>query len=277
MGTRSYTVPLGTTTPVPLDATMSDGATVDVAASDATYTVADPSVASVDPDGTVHALAPGVTVVTVQAVYQGQMATGQYTVTVPPATVRLPAGYSVTHLGSDMDGGAANGFATVDPATGAGSIATTGYNIWSSTDSGTFLHTEVAGSSDVTATVTITAQSLPPSGVGLMFRDGSAENAKEVGFRSQDGGLRLVYRNDSTLPVTGYLTTAKPVITLPVQLKLVKSGSTFTATYNTGSGWTSMGTATAAMGNDLQVGLGIYSGAYSGTGATFGDLSVTTA
>lgn len=275
-GTRSYTVPLGATVPVPLNATMSDGSTVDVAASDAAYTLADPSVASVDADGTVHGLAVGTTVVTVQAVYHGQVASGQYTVTVPPATATLPAGYSVTHLGTDFYGGAANGYATVDPSTGDGTIATTGYNIWGSTDSGSFLHTEVSGSGDVTATVTITGQSVPPCGVGLMIRDGSAENAKEISFRSQDGGLRLVYRNDAT-PSTGYLTTAKPVITLPVQLKLVKSGSTFTASYNTGSGWTAMGTATAVMGSDLRAGLGIYSGAYSGTGATFGDLSVTAA
>jgi hypothetical protein len=62
-----------------------------------------------------------------------------------------------------------------------------------------------------------------------------------------------------------------------VQLKLVKSGSTFTASYNTGAGWTAMGTTTASMGTDLQVGLGIYSGAYAGTSASFDDLAVSAA
>ncbi|SEG95170.1 Right handed beta helix region [Actinacidiphila yanglinensis] len=275
-GTGSYTVAAGGSTAVPLNATMTDGSTANVAASNATYTVVDPATASVDSNGTVHGLATGTTVVTVQAVYQGQVANGRYTVTVPPASSTLPTGYSLTHLGTDFYGGATNGYATVS-GSGSGTIATTGYNIWSSTDSGSFLHTEVSGTGDVTATVTITAQSVPPCGVGLMIRDGSAANAKEISFRSQDGGLRLVYRNESTLPNTGYLTTAKPVITLPVQLKLVKSGSTFTATYNTGSGWTAMGTTTATMGTSLEVGLGIYSGAYSGTSASFDDLAAATA
>jgi hypothetical protein len=275
-GTGSYTVPVGGSEAVPLNATMSDGTTVDVASSNAVYDVADPATASVDADGTVHGLAAGTTVVTVQAVYQGQVANGRYTVTVPPADTSLPAGYSLTNLGTDFYGGAAGGYATQD-GSGHGTIATTGYNIWSTTDSGSFLHTQVSGTGDVTATVTITAQSAPPCGVGLMIRDGSAANAKEVSFRSQDGGLRLVYRNEATLPNTGYLTTAKPVISLPVQLKLVKSGSTFTASYNTGGGWTAMGTTTASMGTDLQVGLGIYSGAYAGTSASFDDLAVSAA
>lgn len=275
-GTGSYTVPLGGSRAVPLNATMSDGNTVDVAASNAVYTVADPATASVDSDGTVHGLAPGTTVVTAQAVYQGQVANGRYTVTVPPTSTSLPAGYSLTDLGTDFYGGAANGYATQD-ASGSSTIATTGYNIWSTTDSGSFLHTQVSGTGDVTATVTITEQSAPPCGVGLMIRDGSAPNAKEISFRSQDGGLRLVFRNESTLPNTGYLTTAKPVVSLPVQLKLVKSGSTFTASYNTGAGWTAMGTTTASMGTDLQVGVGIYSGAYAGTSASFNDLAVSAA
>jgi len=261
----------GATTQVPISGLNSDGSAA--TAQSVVYTPVDPTVVSIDPDGTVHALKPGVTAVLARFVAYGMNAIAPFTVTVLPSTNTVPAPWSVQNLGTDENGGPTGGFATFDGTNYT--LATTGWEIWSNMDRGTLLYQPVTATN---ATVTDTVNSVDDaSGSGPVIRDGSSATAKEVNLRVQAGGsqIQLAYRSDATLPGTTGVTVTVPAA-MPQQLKLVKTGNSFSGYYYANGTWNLVGTINDVMGTSLEVGTAVFAGRYGGGGTSVSGLTVTT-
>lgn len=219
------------------------------------FTSADESVATVDTNDTVTGVATGTVVVSATAVANGLSVQADIGV-MASATPSLPAGWSVRNLGATVHGGQVPTQGAADYADGTFRVMTDGANIWN--DDATFLCQTVTAT-DATVSATFTAGTGSGAGYGVVIRDGNAPDAHEVHLRSQDGGqLNLVYRNDQH-PNSSYTPIGNAA--LPVQLRLTKSGDQFTAYQYRNGGWQQVGTVTATMGTDLQVGIGIYASA----------------
>lgn len=269
-GPGAFTVAEGATLKTPLTTVASDGTSP--APGSVVYTPTDPSIATVDPDGTLHGLKAGATAVTARATVGGHAAIAQFMVTVLPPNYTDPEGWTLRHLNTDEFGGPTGGFVTEN--NGAYTIVTTGWNIWSNDDRGSMLYRSV-NAPNVTVTETVDAKS-PAAGIGPMVRDGAAGNAKEVNLRVQaNNQIVMAYRSDATLPGTTQVATTTAAVT-PQQLQLVKTGNSFTGYYFAGGTWNKVGTITDVMGEDLQVGTGVFSGLYGGGSGTVSGISVTT-
>ncbi|GAA5186756.1 hypothetical protein GCM10023322_33700 [Rugosimonospora acidiphila] len=269
VGTSAYTVAEGASLQTPLTTVASDGTSP--APDSVVYTPTDPSIATVDPDGTLHGLKAGATTVQARVTVGGHAAITQFMVTVMPANYSDPAGWTLRQLNTDEFGGPASGFVTED--NGAYTIVTTGWNIWSNDDRGSSLYQSV-NATNVTMTETVDAKT-PSAGIGPMIRDGAAGNAKEVNLRVQaNNQIVMAYRSDLTLPGTTQVATTTAAVT-PQQLQLVKTGNSFTGYYFANGTWNKVGTITDVMGKDLQVGTGVFSGLYGGGSGTVSDISVT--
>lgn len=266
------TVGVGEFTALDVDVAMSNGTPAAASRVQIRFEVADPRVASVDSQGRIHGVAPGMTTVSAYAIGRdGRRAMTTATIAVKPAAGGLPEGWSSTNYGTNVTGLPTAGF--VSHEDGTYTIEGDGANIWDRADRFTFLHRTVPDSTDVTITTTVEECSTKPAAGGLMIRDGIGAGAKMVNLRVQEGKAFFVFRTETDQPASFYRDKT-PVIPVPVKLKLVKSGNTVTGYYDAGAGWQLVASVDVTMTNPLEAGFGLYSASPRPARAVFSDLEV---
>jgi hypothetical protein len=161
-------------------------------------------------------------------------------------------GWSDSDIGSPGIAGSGSYNGTTWTVTGSG----TGISSGSTSDQFNFASTSVTGDQTLITQVTSMTNTNAWAESGLMFRDSSAVGAMQVSLLATPGnGVALTWRGSTngtnsvvTIPGVGMPTTSNPV-----WLKLVKSGSTYTASYATGTSlvnsWTLVGSASVSLSN----------------------------
>lgn len=239
---------------------------------DVQFASSDSSVATVDATGSAVGVAVGTALISARASANGVSVESSIGLLVGNSTT-LPDGWTLRNLGATVHGGsiATQGLASYQDNTFR--VLTDGANIWNDSDDATFLYRSTNGS-NVSVSATITAgTNTSGAGYGVMIRDGNSPSAHEVNLRYQDGGqLNLVYRNDQS-PTSAFISIG--AATLPVQLRLTKSGDEFTAYRYQNGDWQSVGSTTVTMGEGLQVGIGAYASTALVAEVTCTDIAIT--
>jgi hypothetical protein len=195
-------------------------------------------------------------------------------------------GGNVTLAGAALSGGGA--FADQDIGTpglagsasyaaGVYTVKGGGADIWGTSDQFNFDSQQVSGNCTITARVTALGNTDPWAKAGVMIRETLNANASNALMLVSSGnGLGLSYRSSTG---AGSVWTASGAGAVPYWVKLVRSGSTFTAYQSTdGVNWgTAVGTTTISMATNVYVGLADTAHNNSLlTTATFDNVSVTT-
>jgi regulation of enolase protein 1 (concanavalin A-like superfamily) len=132
-----------------------------------------------------------------------------------------------------------------------------GGDIWGYADACHFVYRTLNGDGTILAKVDSMQYTDPWSKVGVMIREGSAADAKDVfiGFSGQ-GGSTMQWR-----PVSGDRTSGSvdgPPAKLPYWVKLIRAGNVFTGYVSAdGLDWHMVGNTTVAMNKHLLAGLAI--------------------
>ena len=141
-------------------------------------------------------------------------------------------------------------------SSGEFTIEGSGADIWGSADQFAYVHQGVTDGSTISARITSQTNTNTWAKSGLMFRETLDANSKFVDLVVSPGkGLNMQWR-DTTGGTCGTL-ALESSITLPVYIKLERSGDTFNAYKSTdGSNWGSvLGSHTLAMNSTVKVGM----------------------
>ena len=211
----------------------------------------DPSLPSANPD----------------AGYTPSVLPGGNTVETTPTTAKLPAGWTSGDLGSPV----VKGSSTWNPTTGEWMVKGTGFGISGYGDQCQFAGMPLSGDGGVIATVqSQTAIRSDSVKSGVMIRESTEQGAREISLLC------------TTLNTTTSITTVSTSITfqsrngdhgatttlatipvshnMPVTLRLMRSGNSFTGDYSTDDGhtWTTVGTSQSiTMAGTVQAGLAV--------------------
>jgi regulation of enolase protein 1 (concanavalin A-like superfamily) len=161
---------------------------------------------------------------------------------------QVPSPWAARDIGSPAIAGSVSFYQGQFTVTAAGS------DIWGASDQFQFVYQQITGDVDVVARVDSVTMAHAWSKAGVMIRSSLAANAAH-GFalvsagkgvalqsRAQDGGLST--------------NTAGSLAAPPQWIRLIRSGTQLTAYSSaTGSTWTTIGTATIALGSTAYVGL----------------------
>jgi hypothetical protein len=169
-----------------------------------------------------------------------------------PLTSALPAPWKAVSIGPVQVTGSvsySNGIFTVK---GAGST------IGGTADSFQYAYQSKTGDGQIVARVTSITNTNSGALAGIMYRNGTAAGAKEVGLFITPTGS-VVFTRRSTTGGTTQTTTLTGAIG-PTYLKLTRTGNTFTA-YRSANGttWTLIGSANVSMPSTVNVGLAVCS------------------
>jgi hypothetical protein len=170
----------------------------------------------------------------------------QATATPTPSWTSVDVG-SVTPAGS----------ASVD-SNGVYTVSGAGADIWNSADAFHFYYQPLSGDGQIIARVATVQNAAAWTKAAVMMRDSTdAGSAHAMMLVSAGKGTAFQRR-----VATGGLSTntAGPLVTAPYWVRLVRSGSTFTAYASPdGSTWTEVGSDTISMGSTIDVGLAVTS------------------
>jgi len=161
---------------------------------------------------------------------------------------QVPSPWTARDIGSPAIAG------TVSFAQGQFTVTAAGSDIWGASDQFQFVYQQITGDVDVVARVDSVTMAHAWSKAGVMIRSSLAANAAH-GFalvsagkgtalqsRAQDGGLSMNAPGSLVAP--------------PQWIRLIRAGTRLTAYSSaTGSTWTTIGTATIALGSAAYVGL----------------------
>ncbi len=169
-----------------------------------------------------------------------------------PLTNALPAPWKAVSIGPVQVAGAASYSNGVYTVKGAGST------IGGTADSFQYAYQSKTGDGQIVARVTGITNTNAGALAGIMYRNGTASNAKEVGLFVTPTGSVVFTRRSSTGGTTQ--TTTLAGATGPTYLKLTRKGNTFTA-YRSANGtiWTLIGSANVSMPSTVNVGLAVCS------------------
>lgn len=148
---------------------------------------------------------------------------------------------------------------SISESSGTYTVNSNGLNFWGTSDDGTFFHLE---RSSANLTVTAKLQSIQNTNanaaVGIMLREADTANSRHYNVRVIPGGaLRILYRTD-TGGTSEYETG--PGLSFPMEVKIQKTGNSYSAYYKSGANWVQMGTTkTISMGNNVRAGMNIQS------------------
>jgi len=173
----------------------------------------------------------------------------------PTSGGALPAGQT------DADIGGPNPTGTASYNSGVYTTTAGGANIYGTSDQYNYIYQSGSGDQTLIARMTgLSGTNLSPyAKAGVEFRDSTAANAIYVNADFQAGGtVEFTYRSatGATATLFAYVTVSvTPSPPTPVWVKLVKSGTSYTAFYSTSlstpSTWTQVGsTATVSMTNN---------------------------
>lgn len=170
--------------------------------------------------------------------------------------VPLPVNLSIApNVDADIGSPSPAGSATFD-----GSVYTLrggGSDIYYTSDQFNFMYQSVTGDQTLTARITGLVNTNASAKVGLMFRDSTSANAEFVMVDVKPGGgLEFMNRTTpggSVAFLAGVTTGAPPSTASPIWIKLIKSGTTYTAYYAVSvappTTWTTIGTTTVSLVN----------------------------
>jgi regulation of enolase protein 1 (concanavalin A-like superfamily) len=159
-------------------------------------------------------------------------------------------------------------------ATGVFTMTGSGADIWGSADAFHFVHQPLAGDGTITARVAAVQNVAAWTKAGVMIRDGIGAGAANATMIVSAGkGLSFQYRKAAG----GITANVAPPGAAPVWVKLTRAGTLITAAISSdGSAWTTVGQATMAMANTVQVGLVVSSHvATQAATAAFDHVAVT--
>ncbi len=164
----------------------------------------------------------------------------------------LPAPWAETDVGDVSQPGYS------DCSSGVFAVTGSGADIWGTADAFHYVYQPATGDAVVTAHVSTQQNTDPWAKAGPMFRASSSPDAVFAGVVVTPGnGINFQWR---TSPAGQCANAQGAGISVPVWLKLVRSGSSFTAFYSSnGSSWTQIGSSTnlAAMTGSALAGLAV--------------------
>lgn len=170
--------------------------------------------------------------------------------------------------------GAASGSSSPESAT-AVRVTATGDNIWGTADAFHFVYGQLSGDFDISGRVANFDVANEWSKAGLMIRESLNANSRNVYALTSPGtGVALQARS-----ATGGTTTRVdgPVVAVPVWLRLVRAGSTYTAYHSLdGDNWTRISSQTVSMPSTVYVGVAVTSRATTSATAVVDNIALTT-
>ncbi|GHC01530.1 discoidin domain-containing protein [Cerasicoccus arenae] len=162
----------------------------------------------------------------------------------------VPVASNLTGTDIGSTGAAGNNSESGDSYT----IQASGYDIYGTADSFRFLHQTMTGDGEITALVSSLTATHSWAKAGLMMRESTDANARNVFVLATNGtATNMQYRSTtggSTANISG-------TGTIPHWLRLSRSGDTFTGYHSSdGVNWTTIGAQTiAGMPTNLEIGL----------------------
>ncbi len=155
-----------------------------------------------------------------------------------------------------------------------------GSQLWNTADAFNFAYQSLSGDGTITARLLSLQGPSGLQGAGIMIRETLTAGSTYAAVDYTNNGHGAWYPNLMYRTSTGGSTGAQglnTVTSLPTWMKLVRSGSTFTAYTSTDCvDWTQFGSATINMATNVYVGLFVNSGDTSSLGtATFDNVSVS--
>ncbi|GCE11163.1 Ig-like domain-containing protein [Tengunoibacter tsumagoiensis] len=225
----AYTLPQGAQHQTIVTAVNSDGSTVPVPITSATYTSSNSSIATISSTGVVTALAAGTVKIT--AVYQGH--SNSTTVTVPKSQ---PLPSSWLHL--DIGAVAASG--TVSYNSGTFNVSGSGADVWQAQDQEQFVYQPLSSNGTIIARMTSTSPVNTYAKGGLMLRDGLTAGSNLVYLAMfPTGGVQLGAGSGANASIQGYWSQDAGTATFPYWLRLDRNNDVVTASVSTdGTTWT---------------------------------------
>lgn len=193
---------------------------------------------------------------------------GTYPIT---ASGAVDANYNITHV---------NGTMTVTPATalpvpwqhqdvgavgltgdathtaGAFTVSGSGTDIWNNADGFHFVYQPWTGNGEIIARVGSVGNTDPWAKAGVMFRESLTAGSRHAMLVITPGNGSAFQRRVATDGVSTH--TAGPVVAAPYWVRLVRNGNILQGYVSTdGTVWTSVGSDTVAMANQIYVGLAV--------------------
>lgn len=175
------------------------------------------------------------------------------------AAVTTPASTTPPSVWQSTDIGAV-GIAGSDDAGGATiTVRGSGSDIWGSADAFRFLYQALSGNCTVEARVTTITQTDGWAKAGVMIREGLAPGARNIALLlTPTNGVHAQVRATAAGQTTS--TSGPWGITAPQWVRLTRAGDTITAaTSADGVAWTTVSTATLALGSQVYVGFAVTS------------------
>ena len=173
------------------------------------------------------------------------------TITVQPPSGTLPSPWVAQDVGSVGVAGSAS------YASGTFTVSGSGADIWGTADAFQYVDQPLSGDGQITAHVVSQSNTDPWAKAGVMIReDTSAGSRYAAVFVTPANGIAFEWRTAAG----GGSTYAAATGTVPIWLRLARSGGTFTAsTSSDGTTWTLVGTAILAMNSAAVTGLAVTS------------------
>lgn len=168
------------------------------------------------------------------------------------------SGSSLPTPWTNQDVGAVGTAGSASHSSGTFTVNGSGSDVWGTADEFHFVHQAATGDCEIRARVVSVQNTSSDAKAGVMIRDGTAAGARHAFMELIPSGqsefIRRTTTNGSSSFTSGGATTA------PYWVRLVRSGSTFTA-YKSSNGttWTTVGTATITMNSSVRIGLAVSS------------------
>ncbi|MFO1497163.1 MAG: InlB B-repeat-containing protein [Verrucomicrobiota bacterium] len=169
-----------------------------------------------------------------------------------PSTPVLPSSWATQDIGTTGVAGTASYDGSTFTVVGSGA------DIWNNADEFRYVYQTATGDCSIIARVKSVQNTDPWAKAGIMIRDSLNANAKHAAvFVTPGNGVAFQSRNSSGGSSANTNTTG---LSAPYWIKLVRSGSTFTAYRSSnGTSWTNMGSQSISMGSSVSIGLAVTS------------------
>jgi regulation of enolase protein 1 (concanavalin A-like superfamily) len=173
------------------------------------------------------------------------------------------------------DIGAVGAIGNASYSGGTFTVTGSGADIWGTADEFRFLYQLASGDCTIVARVTAVGNTDPWAKAGVMVRESLAANSVHAFCLVSAGSGVSFQRRTATAGTSASTTTAG--IAAPYWVRVVRSGSTFTASVSPdGVSWTTQGSASITMATSVYIGLAV-SSHLDGTvcTATFNNVTAT--
>ncbi len=166
-------------------------------------------------------------------------------------TTSLPAGFSHGDVGAVGYGGSATFYR------GTFTVSGSGADVWGTADAFQYVYQSLSGDGTIVARVDSLIDTDPNAKVGVMIRQ-TLDPGSAYAFIMMKGNGDYSFEARGGPGAGSFQVSEAPAVASPVWLKLVRTGSLFTA-YQSADGqtWISVGSAFVPMSSDVTVGLAV--------------------